>query len=377
MQSHSLPSYWDIWRRALRCCFLNRSSRLLHSPLGRWHQFPACWIWHYPPAEDRLYKQECWMWRASPIYRIRTSARYGIAKFRRSEEVTRTWPKDLITASVDQTKAWVLKVATMVILDHPIVTNPITNNVRALLSPHHDSFQWAVSEMSLSDNGIAITQALIQGTAIAVSDGSFKESQGTSAFIIKGESKQGRLVGVNVIPGDESSQSPYRGKLGGVADILECLHCICVAHGITDGKVEVGLDDEQAMKEAFGDWPLNPGRPDFDMLQHILGMIAASPLSFSSRWIASHPIRTTTWSLMLSIIGGSSMSSATVLPKAIGIRTRWPRPGGPISSSTSKNGPCGLTRRSSPKSTRKSYILLLSRNAPRPTCIVSIVSPQL
>ena len=141
----------------------------------------------------------------------------------------------------------------MVILDHPIDTNPFTNNVWSLLSQRPDSFQWAVSEMSLSDDGIVIAQALIQGTAIAVSNGSFKDSQGTSAFIIEGGSKQGRLVGVNLIPRDESSQSQYRrSELGGVASILECLHCICIAHGITAGKVEVGLDGKQAMKEAFG-----------------------------------------------------------------------------------------------------------------------------
>jgi hypothetical protein len=52
--------------------------------------------------------------------------------------------------------------------------------------------------------------------------------------------------------------------------------------------VEIGLDGEQAMKEAFGHWPLDPGRPDYDMLQHIRGMITASPLTFLSRWIASH-----------------------------------------------------------------------------------------
>jgi hypothetical protein len=52
--------------------------------------------------------------------------------------------------------------------------------------------------------------------------------------------------------------------------------------------VEIGLDGEQAMKEAFGHWPLDPGRPDYDMLQNIRGMITASPLTFLSRWIASH-----------------------------------------------------------------------------------------
>ena len=227
------------------------------------------------------------MWRAFPVYRVRTSARYGIAKYRYSDELTRTRPPDLIPASVDRTKAWVLKVSTMDVLAIPLPSLSI-HNVRTLLQRRPDGFRWAVSEFTLSDNGIAIAQALIQGTAIAVSDGSFKDSQGTSAFILEGCSKAGRLVGVNVIPGDDSSQSPYRSELGGVAGILECLHCICVAHDIYEGKVEVGLDGEQAMKEAFGDWPLNPSRPDFDLLQHIRGMIASSPLTFSSRWIASH-----------------------------------------------------------------------------------------
>jgi hypothetical protein len=189
---------------------------------------------------------------------------------------------------VDQLKDWVLKVATMEVMATPVDDHPCQTDVRAILESRLDSFRWAVSEMSLEDNGLQIARALIQGTAIAVSDGSFKDGQGTSAFVIEGNSKVGRLVGVNVIPGDSSSQSPYRSELGGVAGILECLHCICAAHDVTEGKVEIGLDGEQAMKEAFGDWPLDPSRPDYDMLQHIRGMITASPLTFLSRWIESH-----------------------------------------------------------------------------------------
>jgi hypothetical protein len=71
--------------------------------------------------------------------------------------------------------------------------------------------------MAVDDNGLEIAKALIQGTAIAFSSGSFKDSQGTSAFIIEGDSKKGRLVGVNVIPGEPSSQSACRSELGGVA----------------------------------------------------------------------------------------------------------------------------------------------------------------
>jgi hypothetical protein len=176
----------------------------------------------------------------------------------------------------------------MEILDRPVKdvhTPKAVEPIRLLRPP---GFQWAITEMSMEDNGLTIAAALQAGHAIAVSDGSFKDSQGTAAFVIEGADSSGRVVGVNVIPGEEDSQSPYRSELGGVAGILEALHCICTAHSVTEGHVTVGLDGEQAMKEAFGTWPLDPRRPDYDMLQHIRGMIRVSPLTFASRWIESH-----------------------------------------------------------------------------------------
>jgi hypothetical protein len=190
-------------------------------------------------------------------------------------------PPDLVPASVDQTKMRALKVGTMEMMDRPADDCP--TEMQEILCRHPLSFQWAFSEMLVEDNRTAIAAALSQGTAIAASDGSVNDSQGTLAFVIEGASKEGRLVGVNVIPGEPSSQSPCPSELGGVAGVLESLHCICQAHAVAEGKVEVGPDREQAMKEAFGDWPLNPSRPDCNMLQHICGIITASPLTFVSR----------------------------------------------------------------------------------------------
>jgi hypothetical protein len=70
--------------------------------------------------------------------------------------------------------------------------------------------------------------------------------------------------------------------------VVEALNDICEVHGIKQGKVKACLDGEQAMKEAFGDWPLDPSRPNYNMLQHIRGMISSSPLKLTSRWIKSH-----------------------------------------------------------------------------------------
>jgi hypothetical protein len=98
---------------------------------------------------------------------------------------------------------------------------------------------------------------------------------------------------VNLIPSKSEYQSSYRSKNGGVVGILESLHCVREAHGILDGAVEIGLDREQAMKAMVNDWPLDPGNPDYNVLQHICGQIKSSPLKITFRWIASHQDKTT------------------------------------------------------------------------------------
>ena len=282
--------YWKLWQKALRKCFLAPgSSRNLVDKLGRWSRFPVRWKWFYSTPEDRLYKQEGWMWRAYPRLLVRSSPRVGFTKYRWSDEVTRIRPAELIPASVHQTTHWVAKEAVMEILAVPVQAALRILTVQEAWLRRSPDFNWAITEMTITDNGLEIATALKLGTAIAVSDGSFKDYHGTAAFVLEGaNTREGRIVGVNVIPGEEESQSAYRSELGGVAGILEVLHCICVVHQVLAGHVTVGLDGEQAMKEAFGDWPLDPGRPDYDMLQHIRGMILASPLTFSSRWIESH-----------------------------------------------------------------------------------------
>jgi hypothetical protein len=140
--------------------------------------------------------------------------------------VTRHRPLGLIPASVNTHQDWTLKVATTELLNQPVPADPSTRTVLDFINNRPNSFSWAITEVNLDDNGFAIATALLQGTAIAVSDGSFKDNQGTSAFIIEGKSEVGRLVGVNIIPGETESQSPYHSELGGVAGVLEALNGI-------------------------------------------------------------------------------------------------------------------------------------------------------
>ncbi len=55
-----------------------------------------------------------------------------------------------------------------------------------------------------------------------------------------------------------------------------------------DRAVKIGMDEDQAMKAMANNWPLDPGNPDYDLLQHVRGQITALPLTITFRWIASH-----------------------------------------------------------------------------------------
>jgi hypothetical protein len=103
-----------------------------------------------------------WMWRAFPVYPVLTSARLGIAKYRWSAVLMRIRPLNLVPASVDQTQARVLKVGTHEMPERPSDDCPRTTDVHAMLRRRPDSFQWAVSEMWVEDNGLEIAQALPQ-----------------------------------------------------------------------------------------------------------------------------------------------------------------------------------------------------------------------
>ena len=75
--------------------------------------------------------------------------------------------------------------------------------------------------------------------------------------------------------------------------ILVLVKAIVIAHDIRQGGITIGLDGEQAMKEASGQWDvkdglnsdvmwtLNPSQPSYDLLCEIRHRIHALPLMIS------------------------------------------------------------------------------------------------
>jgi hypothetical protein len=142
----------------------------------------------------------------------------------------------------------------------------------------------------VTDNGRSLAAAIIRGDARAVSDGSFKNEMGTSSStLFHSRAKDPhRIVSVNAVPGNCDEQSAYRSELAGISGSLAVTAAVCRVHDIQDGSITFGLDGRQALLAAAGDWPLNPERPDFDLITDIRAKLRKLPVKVSWKWVEGH-----------------------------------------------------------------------------------------
>jgi hypothetical protein len=120
------------------------------------------------------------------------------------------------------TKHWATKEASTELLDIPVpeVHQPVA--VQESWRQRQSGLKWAVTEMTVTDDGFEIATALQQGLT-----GSFKDCHGTAAIVIEGSMSHGPVVGVNVMPSEEESQSPHQNEPGRVT--VSWKHCSAFA----------------------------------------------------------------------------------------------------------------------------------------------------
>ena len=244
----------------------------------------------YSASEDRVYHFEGMGWRAfskipSRVQRLRS------LRFIRQEHMAPSFPADSVMASVSRTRAGIR--LTGLNLSPPTASvpqGPTPTTILDALNNCPDLDKWAVQSVDVVDNGRSIAAAIIRGDARAVSDGSFKNEMGTSASILfhTRSTDPYRIISVNSVPGNRNEQSAYRSELAGVSGSLSTIAAVCVVHDINTGSISIGLDGEQALIAASEDWPLNPERPDYDLLIDIRAKVRRLPITVTWKWIKGH-----------------------------------------------------------------------------------------
>jgi len=113
--------------------------------------------------------------------------------------------------------------------------------------------KWVFIHSNLKETRPCLAATLACELIIAVSDGSFKDTQGTATWVMytKSTPKMAIAHGVLMTPGQPNSQSLYRSELAGIYGIVTTIAMICKFYQTDQGSVQVICNGESALKCFF------------------------------------------------------------------------------------------------------------------------------
>ena len=291
--------HWNIWKQALQLTLCNAydNAHSLRTPLGAWLKDPSTSrTWYYNANTYTLYKQHSSGWH---VYTSPRQPRPG-STFKRANRTTSQLPPHSRPAD-----AWIrtadpstvifgshyAQVASQQPADPAPADAPELTLHQCLLpsdSPNHWATKVITQRTKGTDGGKNVAQAIRQGKAKAICDGSYKHHKGTAGFCVHGDNDLFRIMGSNCTPGRTCDQSPYRSELGGVVGTLELLKALCKAHKIRTGAVTVGIDCESAIKTITADNPPPVHASQWDMINECRQLLKELPIQVTFRWIEGH-----------------------------------------------------------------------------------------
>ncbi len=161
--------------------------------------------------------------------------------------------------------------------------HPGTNtNMDGLLIKPPQGKKWALSNLTLLEDGELLGDAIRSGQARAVSDGSFKEKFGTAAWVFYHNETNATLGNGRLItPGCLNDQCAYRSELSGIYGIALTLHELASYQDFTGGHIKIACDGESALHQCFKPWDSNPLAKHFNLIQATRTAIRKTPLGWS------------------------------------------------------------------------------------------------
>lgn len=158
---------------------------------------------------------------------------------------------------------------------------------RAFLETDKD-IQWCLYGLSIQEEN-RLLEALKDGTAMAISDGSYKDTFGTAAWTIGNQETASIIAGKAVCPGAACDHDAYRGELAGIYSIMVIMERFCDNHNIKDCAIEIGCDGKSSLETALEKGTkLFRDIPSFDLVAAIMQLHRNSPLTWTSRFVKGH-----------------------------------------------------------------------------------------
>jgi hypothetical protein len=112
---------------------------------------------------------------------------------------------------------------------------------------------------------------------------------GTAAWCIEDPLSQDRMSGLTQTSGTEDEVDPYRSELQGVHTMLLGLRVFCTFHGITEGRVRLGCDNDNSVRHGKGDWlKVSLSMAHADLVRAIRVIKAQLPISVDFEHVYGH-----------------------------------------------------------------------------------------
>jgi hypothetical protein len=313
-QQRPKPSDWTCWRRVLRKSIINNTGNLRIS-LGRWIQstertYKKKWEWWLNHENDLLYRQKDNVWEVfNPLTQRRR--RRNTQRVYRQYTVSEEPQMNLLSrTSVIYNKGVYISLGynTQIIPCDPFPHEQqqqaqLVNERRDNMESDEDILakvinaldiregeQWALKEILTTESITEIVRDIENGTAVAVSDGSYKDNGGTAAWIIENKSGTQRIVGQVNVPGTVSDQSAYRSEIAGIYGSILVIETIKDALGLEKGGIMIVCDGKNALEQALNtEYNITSCQQQhFDLLSGIQGYIRDSCIQYTAKHIKGH-----------------------------------------------------------------------------------------
>src|SRR5687767_4222463 len=110
-----------------------------------------------------------------------------------------------------------------------------------------------IQQLRCGDQGINVSQAILWGTALAISDGSYKAVFCTSSTVLYSNDRSKCITLVNAILRHCQAHNTYQAELSSILGSLCHIQLLCTYHNILSRCITLCLDSQQALSVAAGD----------------------------------------------------------------------------------------------------------------------------
>ncbi len=155
--------------------------------------------------------------------------------------------------------------------NHSPPTPPPTNelppaDIHHTLARLPDTIQWAVKWSVIPNNGQHISQAIEDGSAQAVSDGSLKELFGTTASILTAPHMQDPVTCDTIVPGPIKDGDSYHCELAGLISSVTLANEIAKHHQLPSGAITIACDNQATLRVFEPNFIPEPQEESFDLV---------------------------------------------------------------------------------------------------------------